>query len=139
MTTTSKLQPWAVTAMPTVWLAECDPIGLAHAMRPLGSTEHAAAAGTELLRFGQMLWGTRTPQGEVAIAWDWVELPQRVLVLADPMQILSNLQIKHADGHWMNERHRILWLNDLLATLPWQEELVGPRRHQPHPTLRLAA
>lgn len=126
MTSTMNMPPWAVTSMPTVWLNDCDPVSFARTFRPVSATACAASRDAEMVRYGQVLWASRTLEGDIAVAWDWVELPQRVMAMADPMQILSNVQIKHDDGSWMNERHRILWLNDLLGALPWQAELVAP-------------
>lgn len=130
MTTATDFPPWAVASMPTVWLRACDPLGLAHSMRPISATRHPAEpADGDALHYGQLLWGGRSQQGDVALAWDWVELPQRVIALADPMQVLSNIQLELEDGSWMNERHRILWLNDLIAALPWQAGLAGEGSH----------
>ena len=140
MTGNTKLPPWAVTSMPTVWLDACDPAGLARSFRPVSATTHRDAQGGDGLRYGQVLWASRTRQGDIAVAWDWVELRPRVIAIADPMQILSNLQLRLDNGAWMNERHRILWLNDLLHALPWQAELAVPGQAPPDAALhRLAA
>jgi hypothetical protein len=112
--------------MPTVWLNDCDPVGLACTFHPVSATACSASPGAEMVRYGQVLWASRTLHGDIAVAWDWVELPEKIIAMADPMQILSNVQLKLDDGSWMNERHRILWLNDLLGALPWQAELAAP-------------
>ncbi len=140
MTGSTNLPPWAVTSMPTVWLDACDPVALARSFRPVSAVTGSDARGPGALRQGQALWGARTRHGDVGVAWDWVELRPRVLALADPMQILSNLQLRLEGGAWMNERQRILWLNDLVHALPWQAELALPGPGQVDPALqRLAA
>lgn len=141
MTGNTNLPPWAVTSMPTVWLEACDPVALARSFRPLSATVHPDSKAADALRYGQALWGSRTRQGDIALAWDWVEVQRHVYAIADPMQILSNVQLRLDDGAWMNERHRILWLNDLLHALPWQAELAepAPPRIADNPLQRLAA
>ena len=126
MTAMSNLPPWAVTSMPMVWLNDCDPEGAARSFRPVSFTAHRASPGSDMVRYGQVLWASRLQRSEVAVAWDWVELPRKIIAMADPMQVVSNIQLQHDDGRWMNERQRILWLNDLVHALPWQAELVVP-------------
>lgn len=139
MTVNKNLPPWAATSMPTVWLNDCDPVGLAQTFRPISSTVYDALPETDAIRYGQVLWASHTQHGDVAVAWDWVELPQRIIAMADPMQIVSNVQIVLNDGSWMNERHRILWLNDLMQALPWQARLAEPAQDHRAAELRLAA
>lgn len=126
MTVTTNLPPWAVTSMPMVWLDDCDPVSAARNFRLVSVTAHSDAVGSDTVRHGQVLWASRLQRSEVAVAWDWVELPRKIIAMADPMQIVSNIQIRHEGDRWMNERHRILWLNDLVHALPWQADLALP-------------
>lgn len=126
MTVMTNLPPWAVTSMPMVWLEACDPVSVARSFRLVSFTAQSDPAASDTVRHGQVLWASRLQRSEVAIAWDWVELPKKIIAMADPMQIVSNIQIRHAQDRWMNERHRILWLNDLVHALPWQADLALP-------------
>lgn len=126
MTAMTHLPPWAVTSMPMVWLEDCDPASAARNFRLVSFTAHSDVAGSDTVRHGQVLWASRLQRSEVAVAWDWVELPRKIIAIADPMQVVSNIQIRHTNDHWMNERQRILWLNDLVHALPWQADLAVP-------------
>jgi len=89
-------------------------------------------------RYGQVLWSCDTPEGPAGLAWDWFELRPRIVALADPMSILSNLEFADAAGRPLSRAQRVIELNNLIACLPWQEQVV-PRAVPPRVELPLAA
>jgi hypothetical protein len=71
---------------------------------------------------GQVLWGTRGDSGEVGLAWDWCEVRQ-VIALADPMTVLSNVQLVNDDGRRLPRAQELLYLNNAVHELCWQDEV----------------
>jgi hypothetical protein len=99
---------------------------LASRFRHLGTSVHAddAAHG---LQYGQVLWGLERGSDRIGLAWEWAEVREHLVALADPMKVLSNLQIRRADGSLMPEAERLLHLNGAIHAWRWQEQ-VRPRR-----------
>lgn len=87
-------------------------------------------------RCGQVLWGTRTPEGMVGLAWDWAEVRDSVITLSDPMTIMSNVKLVDADGESLSESERILHMNNVVHELNWQGSLREARKSE---ALALAA
>ncbi len=133
---TSHTPPWIVRAWPpVVW-----PIH--------GDTDlHLVHLGTRVLSVGdsdkpccgQTLWGGRAPQGSAGVAWDWIELSQGVVAMADPLGLVTNLQLVGSHGEVLYGLAAALRLNQIVNTLPWQHEVeralqsselsTGPWRH----------
>lgn len=88
------------------------------------------------LRCGQALWGLRVGSQMVGIAFEWAEAARGVPVLADPMQILSNVTLLDDDGRPLDDSARIVELNTAVHEIDWQEQLAARRRTTPE---RLAA
>lgn len=80
---------------------------------------------------GQVLWATDTEGDPVGLAWDWAEVRDRLLVLADPMAVVSNVALVDEDGEAIDPREQIVHLNDMIHALPWQERLIESRKHWP--------
>lgn len=76
---------------------------------------------------GQVLWATDTDGEPVGLAWDWAEVRERLLVLADPMAVLSNVALVDEDGEALDPREQLVYLNDMIHALPWQERLIESR------------
>lgn len=74
---------------------------------------------------GQAVWGSLQADAPVGIAWDWAEVAPDVVVLADPMMIMSNLQLIDDDGQPLTPDERILALNAAIHGLPWQRSVVA--------------
>lgn len=73
------------------------------------------------LRFGQAVWGAGTEHDEhVALAWDWREVRPGVVAMADPMTVVSNVVLLE-DGHPIESLKQILYLNNAIFSLPWQD------------------
>jgi hypothetical protein len=73
---------------------------------------------------GQTLWGRHADGGrDAGVAWDWVELPQGVVAMADPLAVVSNLRIVGPQGEELSGFEATLRLNELVHALPWQNEV----------------
>lgn len=72
---------------------------------------------------GQTVWGNASTQPAAGLAWDWIELPQGVLALADPMGMVSNVQFIDADGCVLPSMQCAMQLNGIVHALPWQDEV----------------
>ncbi|MDQ2736026.1 MAG: hypothetical protein M3Y55_13795, partial [Pseudomonadota bacterium] len=53
-------------------------------------------------------------------AWDWREVRPGVVALSDPMTVLSNIVLLGEEGRPVDSFKRILHLNNVIFSLPWQ-------------------
>ena len=71
----------------------------------------------------------RSHDGQVGVAWDWVQVSRGVVAMADPMCVVSNLRLIGAQGEvltaWESARH----LNQIVYGLPWQGEVQRALHH----------
>ena len=72
------------------------------------------------LRHGQMLWGIEFHGVMLAVAWDWREVMPDVVVIGDPMSILTNVSFLDEEGAPVNDAVRLVYLNTAVYQLPWQ-------------------
>lgn len=72
---------------------------------------------------GQTLWFGESGQGAAGVAWDWVYLPYGVVAIADPMALITNMQLVSADGDVLAPMESVRQLNEIVHTLPWQGEV----------------
>lgn len=109
---------WAVFSWPTV-LWQAPPPGRVKLLH-LGTR---VAFGSEPLRSGQTIWGD--PEGEQAagLAWDWIEVAQGVVAMADPMAVVTNVRLLAPSGAVMSPVEAAPHLNELVHALPWQSEV----------------
>lgn len=71
---------------------------------------------------GQTLWacGMGEPQAvPLGIAWDWREIRHGIVIIADPMGVVSNVRLRRGDNP-IDEGERLLCLNNAIFSLPWQ-------------------
>lgn len=112
--------PWTVRAWPALlWQAtQAKELRLFHLGTRLlsGPDEHSYGSG-------QTVWGASSVEGDAGLAWDWVQLMPGVVVLADPMSLVTNVRLLGSEGEvltaWEAARH----LNDIVHALPWQTEV----------------
>jgi hypothetical protein len=78
------------------------------------------------LKYGQVLWGFEDGPMRIGLAWDWAEVRDRVVAMADPMKVLSNLALRRADGTLVSESDRLLHLNGAIHGWRWQAEVLPP-------------
>jgi len=99
---------------------------------------HLVHLGTRVLTFGdddgpctgQTLWGDQSEVCAAGVAWDWVELRQGVVAMADPFGMVTNLRLLDDHGEALSQTQVALQLHQLVHALPWQDE-VTRALHQP--------
>jgi len=112
--------PGTIRAWPPVlWEAECvKHLRLFH----LGTLVFDGGDNTQPSA-GQTMWGARSDNCEAGMAWDWVQILPGVVAMADPMSVITNLQLLGPEGEvltaWEAARH----LNEVVHALPWQQEV----------------
>lgn len=72
---------------------------------------------------GQTLWGGPSESGAAGVAWDWVEIQEGVVAMADPFGLVTNLQLLGTRGEVLSGFEATLRLNELVHGLPWQNEV----------------
>lgn len=72
---------------------------------------------------GQTLWGGPSEKGAAGVAWDWVEIQEGVVAMADPFGLVTNLKLVSARGEVLSGFEATLQLNQLVHALPWQSEV----------------
>jgi hypothetical protein len=114
------ISPWTVSAWPTVlWQADATlELHFVH----LG-TRVLSEAGDAGPYAGQTLWGESSGDRSAGVAWDWVQIQQGVVALADPMGVVTNLQFLDAHGEALAPRDLVVHLNEIVHALPWQNEV----------------
>jgi hypothetical protein len=112
--------PWIVSAWPTVlWQADAAPeLHFVHlGTHVLGSTDNEGVC------VGQTLWGESSDARSAGVAWDWVQLQQGVVAMADPMGLVTNLRLLNARGEALAPFELAVHLNGIVHGLPWQNEV----------------
>ena len=87
--------------------------------------------GTRVLNFGdhhepctgQTLWGDDREAQSAGVAWDWVQLQQGVVAMADPLGLVTNLKLLDDDGEALTNFQMAVKLHQLVHALPWQSEV----------------
>ncbi len=112
--------PWIVSAWPTVlWQAGCAPeLRFVH----LG-TSVLPETGQGRACVGQTLWGETSAEHAAGVAWDWVQIDQGVVALADPFALVTNLRLIDAHGEALPPGELVVHLNEIVHSLPWQSEV----------------
>lgn len=131
--------PWTLRAWPPLlWQVGCQrPLQLQH----LG-TQVTHASDPACSRLGQTLWAWHSSEGDVGMAWDWVQLHCGVLAMADPMAVVSNLRLVGDEGELLSPYESARHFNAIVHALPWQqavEQAVGHALFAPGLPVQLAA
>lgn len=79
---------------------------------------------------GQTVWRGAAADGEIGVAWDWVMLSQDVVAMADPMSVVTNLQLLGDSGEVLTSWEAARHLSRIVYGLPWQNEVKRVVRHQ---------
>jgi hypothetical protein len=134
---------WTVGAWPPVlWRPAAEPIP--HFVH-LG-THVSPRLAADWPRLGQTVWGGRAADAAAGVSWDWVEVAEGVLAVADPMMMVTNLRVLGADGEVLTAYEAAPHLNRIVNRLPWQAEVLAqlaalddpqPHRWLPAPTPQL--
>jgi hypothetical protein len=110
---------WAMRAWaPVLWQAR-EPARIRFSHLDTRVTPDAAGGSAA----GQTLWSATAGQGQVGMAWDWVQIAQGVVAMADPMSVVSNVQLLGEQGEVLTPLQASLILNELVHDLPWQAEV----------------
>ena len=72
---------------------------------------------------GSTIWGGFSKGEEAGLAWDWIEVAEGVVAMADPMSLITNLQLVTADGRVLPATTAALHFNQFVRRLPWQDEV----------------
>ena len=72
---------------------------------------------------GQTLWAWHDDDGDVGIAWDWVQLTRGVVAMADPMAVVTNLRLVGEEGEVLTAVEAARHFNVIVHSLPWQQEV----------------
>ncbi|MEO8078885.1 MAG: DUF4902 domain-containing protein [Caldimonas sp.] len=111
---------WMICAWPPLlWQASQAPhLQLTH----LGTRVLNLADDACLCR-GQTLWGDSNERQSAGVAWDWVEIQEGVVAMADPLGLVSNLKLVDDDGQALTHVETAVHLHQLVHLLPWQSEV----------------
>lgn len=83
---------------------------------------------------GQTFWAAPAEAGKAGVAWDWIELSQGIVALADPMSVVTNLRLLGERGEVLTALEAALYLNRMVHALPWQREVALALHGRPAPT-----
>ena len=111
---------WSLRAWPPV-LWQADRAAGLH-FRHLG-TRVAFPGGRPWAMTGQTIWGGRSDDGEAGVAWDWVQIAQGIVAMADPLSVVTNLRFVGAEGEVLTAWEAARFLNEIVHALPWQYEV----------------
>lgn len=109
---------WSVKSWPAVRTSIRDLYRAAPRFRALGCQTQSKTPAGRLS--GQVLWGARVSGKQIGIAWDWAEVRRRVVVIADPMQIITNLVLLDDSGNALTYQSSLLQVHNVIHQLEWQ-------------------
>ncbi|MEO7152656.1 MAG: hypothetical protein ABIX46_13240 [Burkholderiaceae bacterium] len=121
---------WTVYAWPPVlWQAARAPrLHLTHLGTSVLKADFASGPNS-----GQTLWAqSDRGDGSAGVAWDWIELRDGVVAIADPLGVITNLTLLDAHGEALSPVAAALHLNQLVHSLPWQTEVCRALQLQPN-------
>lgn len=72
---------------------------------------------------GQTIWAWHGEEGDVGLAWDWVQLTRGVVAMADPMAVVTNLRLVGHEGEALTAFESARHINCIVHGLPWQHEV----------------
>jgi hypothetical protein len=110
--------PWTLRAWPPLlWqVGRQRPLRLQH----LG-TQVTHTGDTACRSLGQTIWAWHGDEGDVGMAWDWVQLTCGVVAMADPMAVVTNLRLLGDEGEMLTPYESARHFNAIVHGLPWQQ------------------
>jgi hypothetical protein len=72
---------------------------------------------------GQTAWGGRAVDSAAGLSWDWIEIADGVIAIADPMTMTTNLRLLGPEGEVLTAHSAAPHLNRIAHQLPWQAEV----------------
>ncbi len=112
--------PWTLRAWPPLLWQVRDP---APAQFHHLSTQVMSQGGKRDRVAGQTIWAGILCGGEAGMAWDWVEIADGIVAMADPMSVVTNLRIVGDEGEVLTAQEAARFLNGIVHALPWQDEV----------------
>lgn len=114
------VMPWTLRAWPPIlWqVTESGPAEFHHL-----STHVMAGNGGRNRVAGQTIWAGRFDGAEAGVAWDWVEISNGIVAMADPLSVVTNLRIVGDEGEVLTAMEAARFLNSIVHALPWQDEV----------------
>jgi hypothetical protein len=126
--------PWRVLAWTPVRVTVDEIEQIVTRLEEMGESANDDS-DAEHLGTGQVVWGAQVDGGPIGLAWDWCEVTKDVITMANPMMIISNIEIVQNKGEVLSNSERLLQLNNVIHELRWQERLSERRRAgRPHLT-----
>lgn len=119
-TTATMPPPWALYAWPAVF---CQANVKRKARFVHLGTRVTVTSEPGNPRTGQTVWGEHLDEGEAGIAWDWIEIADGVVAMANPLCVVTNLRLVGEHGELLAARESALHLSRLVCQLPWQDEV----------------
>ena len=112
--------PWTLRAWPTLlWQVNKQiPLPMRHLR-----TQITSPGDLTFRSMGQTFWAWHSDDGEVGMAWDWVQLGPGVLAMADPMAVVTNLRLVGDEGEVLSALESARHFNWIVHGLPWQHEV----------------
>jgi len=86
-------------------------------------THVSARPAADWPRSGQTAWGGRAADGVAGLSWDWIEIADGVIAIADPMTMTTNLRLLGSEGEVLTAHSAAQHLNRIAHQLPWQAEV----------------
>lgn len=114
------VMPWTVRAWPPLlWqLGDAGPAEFHHL-----STHVMPGSASRNRLAGQTIWAGRLDGAEAGVAWDWVEIANGIVAMADPLSVVTNLRIVGGEGEVLTAIESARFLNSIVHALPWQDEV----------------
>lgn len=110
------IQPWQIATWRPIATPVRDWRRSTRRLRNISTTVNDDAGR----RHGLVLWGVQENDMEFGVAWEWVAVGDRVIALADPMSLLSNLILLKPNGDKLSEAEQLFQLHQTVNELPWQ-------------------
>ena len=113
--------PWSIYSWPVVF-CQVEPVRMLQLVHLGTRVTHAGSQGSPPC--GQTMWGQCTPERGTGLAWEWVQVCDGVVAMADPMNLITNLRLVGQAGQVLPAREAALHLNRLVHRLPWQDAVL---------------
>jgi hypothetical protein len=62
-------------------------------------------------------------EGNAGVAWDWIQISDDIVAMADPMSVVTNLRLVGQEGEVLTALEAARFLNEIVHGLPWQSEV----------------
>lgn len=69
---------------------------------------------------GRVVWASAVENTRAGVAWDWSEIQPGVLVITNPLEVQSNIEIEGEEGQLFPYLACVRAFNTLVHALPWQ-------------------